>query len=331
MNGPMTLADAAAYCGRSVASMRRAIRRGQIARHYRAGPSGPELVLSRPDLDLWRAAKPAPSGDQADAAPRAPSNRWHAGECIYCGEKGQPLTKEHIIPYSLNGEWVFEKASCAACAKITSGFERTVLKGLFRYFRAALNLKTRHRHPTTFPLAITRNGKTETIDLSPTDYGAVLMLHDLPLPTHLGGPSQKPGVTITGQTTIRVGGLPAAEIKKTYEASEIHFTLTYTPGDFARFLAKMAYGFAAARAIDKGGQAELARLRSCSYVLPAILGRDENLGMWIGATEPEEVPTLQEAIAVSLVEIEGDVVAKIRLSGHIKAPTYLVVVGKVPG
>jgi hypothetical protein len=84
---------------------------------------------------------------------------WHVGQCIYCGTSEGKLSDEHIIPYGLNGDFVLRKASCAACATITSRFERDVLRNLFPAARAALGYKTRRKHPETFPAKIRRDGK----------------------------------------------------------------------------------------------------------------------------------------------------------------------------
>ena len=45
------------------------------------------------------------------------------GHCIYCGARDCDLSKEHIIPYSLNGNWVLPKASCTQCQKKTQKIE----------------------------------------------------------------------------------------------------------------------------------------------------------------------------------------------------------------
>jgi HNH endonuclease len=45
------------------------------------------------------------------------------GRCIYCATKDVPLTDEHIIPESLGGDLIIEKASCDECQKQTHAFE----------------------------------------------------------------------------------------------------------------------------------------------------------------------------------------------------------------
>lgn len=81
------------------------------------------------------------------------------GQCIYCRSKHGPLQTEHIIPYGLNGHWELEAASCQKCSKITSQFERSVLRGPLIISRVALDLSTRNKgnRPNEFPFTITKN------------------------------------------------------------------------------------------------------------------------------------------------------------------------------
>ena len=57
------------------------------------------------------------------------------GACIYCHRSGVRLTDEHILPLSLGGSHVIEKASCDDCAKITSKFEGKVARDLWGHAR----------------------------------------------------------------------------------------------------------------------------------------------------------------------------------------------------
>jgi hypothetical protein len=53
------------------------------------------------------------------------------GACIYCGARGTVLTNEHVIPLSLGGQHILERASCRACADITTKFERDVARDMW--------------------------------------------------------------------------------------------------------------------------------------------------------------------------------------------------------
>lgn|ERR1700687_235409 len=53
------------------------------------------------------------------------------GRCIYCGATGL-LKDEHIIPVSLGGQTIIERASCADCEKITSYLDAYLARDLFQ-------------------------------------------------------------------------------------------------------------------------------------------------------------------------------------------------------
>src|SRR5688572_14323585 len=73
------------------------------------------------------------------------------GLCIYCGNS-EGLTREHAIPFALNGDLVLPAASCKKCSEITSAFETKVLKGPIWQVRVGEKFKSRKKHrdaPTT--------------------------------------------------------------------------------------------------------------------------------------------------------------------------------------
>src|SRR5437762_7005133 len=94
------------------------------------------------------------------------------GRCIYCLRDDVPLADEHIIPFGLSGTWVLRKASCQSCARITSAFERIVLREDLQRLRAAGQFKTRRRNerPTHLPLTISTSAGEKTLHL-PTQNG----------------------------------------------------------------------------------------------------------------------------------------------------------------
>lgn len=90
------------------------------------------------------------------------------GECIYCGERDAPLGTEHAVPYGLNGSWTLHRASCEVCAKITSRFERDVMRCLWPDVRNALAMQSRRRdkrRSTTLPAVAVRDGVRETVQV----------------------------------------------------------------------------------------------------------------------------------------------------------------------
>ena len=67
------------------------------------------------------------------------------GRCIYCLRRDVELTDEHIVPYGLGNTLgdILYKASCNACAKITSRFETTMLRENLLPLRSVLQMPSR--------------------------------------------------------------------------------------------------------------------------------------------------------------------------------------------
>ena len=65
-------------------------------------------------------------------------------ECMYCGSL-ESLTDEHIIPFGMGGDLVFQKSSCKDCAKKTSKDERKVLRGFMYDGRLIGNMPSRRK------------------------------------------------------------------------------------------------------------------------------------------------------------------------------------------
>lgn len=82
-------------------------------------------------------------------------NFTHINECIYCGCKSDltDLSREHIIPKSLNGLWVLPKASCSKCAKATSEIEASAINNMFDTIRKTDNFSSYHKSDTPKTIA----------------------------------------------------------------------------------------------------------------------------------------------------------------------------------
>src|SRR5438477_8029980 len=59
------------------------------------------------------------------------------GVCIYCGSDGgaSGLRREHVVPFSLGGRYVLQKASCRACEDVTKKLDGYLANVIFRHFR----------------------------------------------------------------------------------------------------------------------------------------------------------------------------------------------------
>lgn len=171
------------------------------------------------------------------------------GKCIYCGV-AEKLFDEHIFPYGLGGGYVLRKASCQKCANITSQFERNVLKYSFGPARAVLNLPTRRKHPENFSLKIIKkSGEEEIIEISTKQYVDLKIFPIFSPPSYFinrDSPNTIEDWLITGKNAKSLKNLLDSLYKK-YGAQKISLELLCNPFDFARMIAKIAYGFSVAK------------------------------------------------------------------------------------
>ncbi len=98
------------------------------------------------------------------------------GRCIYCGSKDEPLSREHIVPEGLNGEWTLGKASCGLCRDITSRFEVDLLRRALLPGRTALRMRTKRprERPTHLPIRVRDAGIEVRVDVPVEDYPAAI-------------------------------------------------------------------------------------------------------------------------------------------------------------
>lgn len=78
------------------------------------------------------------------------------GRCIYCGSGGgsKGLSDEHMIPFSLGGNAILPKASCAACATETSKIELYLARHIFHGLRSHVGAPSRKK---TLPSTLSAN------------------------------------------------------------------------------------------------------------------------------------------------------------------------------
>jgi hypothetical protein len=242
------------------------------------------------------------------------------GRCIYCHTDRLPLKAEHIIPFGLNGPWKLLDASCGKCEAITSRFERDVLKTTFDTVRIALDFPSRRKknRPKQLPLTITRGGKQEDVNLAVEEYPAVIGMPHFEAPAYLAGRDDEQLHT-REFTGIQIGGPPIADVGKKLSAQSITFNAKFEPvGAFARLLAKIAYGCAVVAA-----GCDLSQLEDV-YVLPAILGKADDVGRWVGGTEDQAI-AVSDLHDVKFSLVDGDLLVNVRLFAQFNAPEYVVV------
>ncbi|PIV06480.1 MAG: hypothetical protein CO013_06745 [Syntrophobacterales bacterium CG_4_8_14_3_um_filter_58_8] len=248
-----------------------------------------------------------------------------AGRCIYCGATDS-LDKEHILPFGLSGTAVLPKSSCRSCASITGAVEQDLLRGSFWPVRIFRDLKSRTKHkdaPTTFPVTVVRNGKEEVVQLKVDELPILLHFPLFAPPGYLSEVASNPGISMTGIATVLFGTHPAIT-GKSLGATEIRISEDHKPVAFARMIAKIGYAFACAEGAINDLQGE-------PFVLPAILGKPDEIGRWVGTlTKPIQAhPGLLHRIDIHHEWKRELLCAEVQLFSDSETPSYGVILGKL--
>ena len=154
-----------------------------------------------------------------------PKNSPRVGECIYCGDTAPPLTREHAVPFGLNGEWTLLEASCDLCAKITKRFEGDTLRGLLPTIRVALAMKTRRpeKRPKTLTLVLEKDGGRTTVELPPSEFPLYLPTPIFP-PVRDDAPVGDPPVEMR---FIHLGGPPFESVAVRYPSEFVGARISF--------------------------------------------------------------------------------------------------------
>lgn len=243
------------------------------------------------------------------------------GICIYCGAKDQ-LTREHIIPFALNGTAVLPMASCKCCAAITGQLETTVLRGPLRPARVLLKMRSRKKHstaPKSLPLRIVRNKKVETVFLPLEEYPILVHFPVFARPRFLRGVNGT-GIEMTGVITISFGQSPQTAGKKLRAQRIVINEGIQHPVALARMIGKIAYCMAIAQ-----GQINPAQRPE---IVSSILGEADDIGKWVGTIDGPSAkyePGTLHRMAVARNLENGTLLIEVQLFADAAAPTYGVI------
>lgn len=231
--------------------------------------------------------------------------------------------REHVIPLGLNGELLLLEASCPSCARITSRFERDALRSALIGPRIGLRMRTRRprERPARLPLLVERGGRRQQILIPATEYPAFLATPVLAPPAHLSGVPYASGIVVRGAGRTQVSGLPLSALHRKYKCEYAGVQIAYQPVEFARLVAKIAYGYA----VLVLGLSAIAD----AHVLPAIRGDSTDIGRWVGSAEGEPVGQNTGLHALSLKVKSGEINVFVRLFAQFNVREYVVVVGRV--
>jgi hypothetical protein len=294
---------------------------------FELGSQGPAQIETRDDGQTWCEI----SSDidilfeESPITPVLTKRSKRIGHCIYCMRDDVSLSREHIIPYGLNGELTLLRASCKECQDVTSAIETDVLRNMFGTARIALDMRSRNAalRPTNLPLTVTRGHQKETIQIPAERFPAIMVFPIFPPPAHLSGDPYTSGINPKELVLRRVArrpiGNPFQENKFEYiDLARIEFD----PVKFARMIAKIAYGFVV---LNLG----VGRIKN-NFIMPALFGRTNDIGKWVGTgTNPFGSPTSGLHVITIAEAKNGEVHVFVRLFAQFNAPEYLVIVGSL--
>lgn len=263
--------------------------------------------------------------------------RIKIGVCIYCGNESG-LSTEHVIPLALGGELLLLKASCGACARVTSTLENSLLSGHWRAVRRVLDAPHRNRgkqrQSLPYRATATYGGVSREIKPQPQDFpGIVLPMFDEPAVlsgAEASGPSIAKGfgVVFTREPSDLASlSSPSGLVLPTGNA--LTFPVNYEVSAFVRFLAKVALGVAIAdHGLDRFAEV---------FVRDLILGNDDGALTWVGELADTRLlggKLPGKALAATLTRsMAGLVIVYLQLfrltTTGPSVPIYQVVVGRL--
>lgn len=257
--------------------------------------------------------------------------KTNIGQCIYCRKlptSSDPLSDEHIFPFGIYGKQQLGKASCKKCAAITSDFEGKVQRDDMKNLRSVIGFPTRHRkRKRTLKLAheiVTKSGEVKTIEASPEEAPAIMILPVFKPPAYLSNEHYEDGIEMTGYF-MNVSKKYKGTIAKNYDAAEIAVYSLRWPEVWGRMFAKIAYAFAV-----KGYGLDRFKKKNV-YVLNAILGKTNDVGKWVGCDHERVFGDEFDDQAAGLwIEENNEVHVIIKLFAWLNSvPEYHVRVGKL--
>ena len=205
------------------------------------------------------------------------------GQCIYCGTKKGPLSREHIVALGLGGEWLLPEASCDACGAITGAIEQYCLRKMFGSFRHSTGMPTRRPNdrPSSLPVKLWFEDGTEgRTDIAPDAFPASLNLARLPPARALRGLPDDNSIVEGVEWWSWFKADKISELAENTGASSIGMG-TCNPTRFSQMLAKIAHGYAVATFGLAGFQPlaidlALGRTEHMNYLVGAQIGPDSN-------------------------------------------------------
>jgi hypothetical protein len=250
------------------------------------------------------------------------------GRCIYCGRADLPLTREHIIPSTLDGGAILPESSCDPCREEVGRYERFCLNQTFIQARTFLKLPMAEpqrrfkdlrlgafESDEVVPARMPENFRWEDVPVE--DHPALIAVPVFAAPAILLGiePSNSFDGARIGMSTFLLNGPPPALL----QTGERTLPLVKVDDEaLARFVAKIAHGAACA---------ELRPENFRPFLQDLIRNRDELLTRYIGSAPLRKWPLRKDLHHVELY-LRGDlIIAQVQLFSRYGINPFVAVVG----
>lgn len=282
----------------------------------RCGPDG----MARWDrvAEAWVTLDPFPMRPEVRCTP--------AGLCVYCGAatytaEGGKLHEEHVVPLSINGNYVLPEASCRECEQITGRNEALIMRGGFRAVREYLQLRSRtKKRPKELPLFNVNRIEGNKVMVPIDDYPVTWMIPRFDLP----GMLRIPGYVSSGNPPPWSTAINFDHKKLAKHGIKNFTTNQMDVFTFVRMIAKIGHSLAVSR---YGLNHFVPFLR---HIILHDTGPEAFEFIGGRAETPHETEELHGLTLRTLrVGVRILLVAEIRLFATLGAPIHLAVVGEI--
>jgi len=257
------------------------------------------------------------------------------GRCIYCGATSF-LSDEHIIPASLGGSAVIERASCNACANETHAFEGYCASKVFRSIRLAYGIKGRRRKrpppPTHLPLTTGDSSDIRTTDVPIEEHplGFSLPMFEQAGILQYRAPGEDfkirwcYGMKSPSLAPAVYDSLFERNQKEIGESITLHFVGQIRLNPYARLIAKISHcATVALVGLDKFKP----------YLMDIILRASPDFHYYVGGSLEKQPESEKADITFNIFDMKHPsghfVICQMRMFADIGGPLYEVVVGEL--
>ena len=251
------------------------------------------------------------------------------GKCIYCKRTTVSLSDEHIVPLAFGGDLILPKSSCMDCAeRINSQIEQPILRSDWGNFRIKHECPTRNKNkvrpsnvelckPDGFPMEIPIR-----------EYSTIVPLYDFNearIWSRVPARENDFTMSVLASSNEEV----AMQSTRYAEWDQAH-RFVAKPYSFARWIAKIGYGYAIA---------ELGDRTFVPIVTNTILGDSEDVFALVGGARSPHTGSLSGTYKLKTsfqikvlvrrcgMRLVGLLIVRVQLLEPLAIPSYHAVVG----